>query len=461
MGTRKILSVGIKLPGDFDFIPLNSKQSLTDADIAIIRPSFFEEFDWERTHKGIPSFDEETSFQILNTITHWQTEVSAALNRGTTVLIYLCDREDFHLDTGRRSHDIPAKRLLERYSNYEFLTNYCTFTNHQGTEITKTRDSSHISAYWDFLGPKSEYRVFIEPWPPRPAQKATCLPLLKTKKGEHVVAALIRPQNCAPLVLLPRFAYEPSELASADGKLSNEEILTFGKRLTASLAEIDKSVQSPSNESPTPDWAKSHQYLLPIEISLSAELNEAHKRLDEVSAFIKKKNSELDDAGQFKALLYGTGKQLEAAILQGLQALGFAAAPLKTAESEFDAVFSAPEGRFLGEAEGKDNSPINVDKLRQLEMNRQEDFANDDVDELATGVLFGNAFRLQPPEERGEFFTRKCLSAAERSGVALVRTPDLFKVVRTILESTDKDYAARCRKALIEQRGQIVVFPSK
>ena len=63
------------------------------------------------------------------------------------------------------------------------------------------------------------------------------------------------------------------------------------------------------------------------------------------------------------------------AILEALRLLGFQANNYKDAESEFDAVFEAPEGRFLGEAEGKDNAQVNIDKMRQLEMNIQEDFA--------------------------------------------------------------------------------------
>ena len=95
-------------------------------------------------------------------------------------------------------------------------------------------------------------------------------------------------------------------------------------------------------------------------------------------------------------------------------------------ESEFDAVFFSPEGRFLGEAEGKDRQPINIGKLDQLERNIREDFAREGVSEYITGVLFGNPYRLEPAEKRGEPFTNKCMASAKRSGVALVFTPDLF-----------------------------------
>ncbi len=161
-----------------------------------------------------------------------------------------------------------------------------------------------------------------------------------------------------------------------------------------------------------------------------------------------------------RRLLYEQGPALEAAILLALRILGFVAEPFKNSESEFDAVFISAEGRFLGEAEGKDNKAINVDKLRQLEMNVQEDFAREDIDEYARGVLFGNAYRLKSPGERtGDWFTEKCLKAAARSGTALVRTNDLFFAAKAVKETGDQEYALACRESLLSQGGKVVEFP--
>src|SRR5439155_24203874 len=111
--------------------------------------------------------------------------------------------------------------------------------------------------------------------------------------------------------------------------------------------------------------------------------------------------------------------------------------PFVGGDSEFDVVFHAPEGRCLGEVEGKDAKAINIDKLSQLERNLQEDFARDEVTEFAKGVLFGNAERLKPPAQRGEAFTEKCISAAKRACIALVRTSDLFDPVRYLRTHPD------------------------
>ena len=100
--------------------------------------------------------------------------------------------------------------------------------------------------------------------------------------------------------------------------------------------------------------------------------------------------------------MFETGKQLESAILEALRILGFAADGFSDSQSEFDAVFTDPSGaRLLGEAEGKNDKAVNIDKLDQLDRNVQEDFTKrDDSTVYAKGVLFGNAFPpLPPPKE--------------------------------------------------------------
>jgi hypothetical protein len=139
--------------------------------------------------------------------------------------------------------------------------------------------------------------------------------------------------------------------------------------------------------------------------------------------------------------------------------LGFSAEGHRDAESEFDAVFTSPEGRFLGEVEGKDNKAVNIDKMSQLERNLQEDFAKDGVSAFAKGVLFGNAHRLELPSKRAAGFTDKCLTAASRLGVALVHTADLFEAARYLSDHTDDAYAASCRQAIFAAHGTVVEFP--
>jgi len=62
--------------------------------------------------------------------------------------------------------------------------------------------------------------------------------------------------------------------------------------------------------------------------------------------------------------------------------------------------------------------------------------------------------------ERGDFFTEKCLAGAARLGFALVRTPDLFPVAKYLKENPDTDFVKACRKEILSTAGKVVVFPS-
>lgn len=171
---------------------------------------------------------------------------------------------------------------------------------------------------------------------------------------------------------------------------------------------------------------------------------------------------DLKDAQALKYLLYEKGKLLEHAILVALKILGFQAENHREDDSEFDAVMLGPEGdRFIGEAEGKDDKAINIDKLDQLDRNLKEDFARQDEStaKFAIGVLFGNAYRLTTPDSREAFFTAKCMIAAKRSHIRLVRTTDLFNVAQYLDSHADADFAAECRRVIRDCDGEVAVFP--
>ena len=176
-----------------------------------------------------------------------------------------------------------------------------------------------------------------------------------------------------------------------------------------------------------------------------------------VNEYLKK---QLIDDTWIKGLLYESGKPLEKAIIEALKILEFKVDTFDDGDSEFDVVFTSKEGRFLGEAEGKDNKAINIDKHSQLERNLSEDFEKNDSNKYAKGVLFGNAERLKPLDTRGDFFTKKCITASKRIKTALIKTTDLFSVVKKIKETRDKTFAEKCRLAILNTEGNIVNFPS-
>jgi hypothetical protein len=238
------------------------------------------------------------------------------------------------------------------------------------------------------------------------------------------------------------------------------EGLRFGKRLVATLVALSETLRAGRARTPPPAWAQSDNWATQKETSIRTEIASVTNSVSELQERRTGLQQRLEEAGVLRGLLYEQGPALEVAVREALTVFGFLAKPFKGGDSEFDVVFESREGRFLGEVEGKDHRAINIDKMSQLERNLQEDFAREEIVTYSKGVLFGNNERLTAPDSRGEAFTDKCMTAAKRLGIALVRTPDLFEPARYLRETSDSEYATLCRRAIMETEGSVVVFPT-
>jgi hypothetical protein len=358
--------------------------------------------------------------------------------------------------------------MVEELSSYHGLPVNLTFSAAQGREMVLIPTARLLSGYWSEFGQYSAYEVFIEGKVPEI--------LIKTKSGNRVVGACIRKGRGA-LLLIPALkldeeeCVEPTETGEPGDEEEDEDQVgntasrwtkegeIFGHKLELALVALADSISADVAATPRPDWTHGDSFRQPEESSIENSIQKISKKTLELEEERRRLESQLDASGSLRSLLYEQGKPLERAVLEALELLGFAAKRFSSDGSEFDAVFESPEGRFIGEVEGKDNRAVNIDKFSQLERNLNEDFAREEVSAHAKGVLFGNAFRLKPPTERDPAFTEKCKAAALRTGVALVSTPDLFAACRYLKSSHDADYAATCRRAIFEMRGDIVKFP--
>jgi len=185
------------------------------------------------------------------------------------------------------------------------------------------------------------------------------------------------------------------------------------------------------------------------------------KEIEKIKLRNEKLQVELEEEQALKDLLFEQGKPLENAVIESLKVLGYEAENYDDGELELDQVINSPEGqRFIGECEGKDNKDINITKFRQLLESLNADFAREEVEEKAFGILFGNPERLKNPAERTLDFTKKCKICAEREKIALIKTTDLFVVTKYLKENKDTAYQKACRKAIHDGLGKIVRFPS-
>lgn len=454
----RILSIGFDFPGGAaDCFPFRSDQSLLDADIVVFEPDISGYASTVR-RQDRRVFSPDSSYRLEEDLSRWRSELTAAVDSGKTVFVFMSKLEEVFIQKCAID-EILIDPFADRYelrSNYSAIPwDLGRVVPSSGRRMKLVGDALLLSEYWESFAAPSVYEVYLE-------GQMLPEPILATMSGNRTVGA-IHSQATGSVVFVPPIRYDQESLVTLDrtsGQLVwSAEAIMLGKRLASCLARIHETLRTKGDATPPPQWTEQSQYRLKEEGALEEAIAKLTKQVaelqDERSAF----SLQLRKATSLRRLLYEKGALLEGAVLEALVLLGFEAEAYEDRESEFDALFVSTEGRFLGEAEGKDNKAIGVDKLRQLDANLQEDFARDEVSQYAKGVLFGNAFRLLPPPERPDFFTAKCLSGAHRTGVALVRTPDLFVVAKYMKEHADRDYARLCREALLQTEGEIVVFP--
>lgn len=458
MPSKRIFCVGFELPGEeFEYVEFNSDRSLLDADIVLFEPGFGEPP--SEDYHGEPLFSHSASTRVIKNLLHWRSELSSAANAGKLVVIFLARPRRAHVYTGKQGFSGTGRsRVTTNYvteiESYSAVPSVTSAEAKTGREVRLTQDGAFLSPYWMEFSGKSEYEAFIE--------GEFTKTVLTTKTGGKVVGALVKGKGS--LLLIPPIRYDESKFTKYNAKKQETywtaDAEQYGKRLVAFLVELANNLLFGGSATIPPKWVEDGDFRLPEEAGLEKELAEIGSLIVSLQQRRDALRSDLILAGSSRALLFEQGPRLERAVVDALRVMGFSATRYAEEGSEFDAVFESPEGRFLGEVEGKDTKPLNIEKFSQLERNLQEDFAREEVQTYAKGVLFGNAERLTNPAERKEPFTQKCLSAAKRVHVALVRTADLFAPIRYLKASPNPAYATACREAIYAADGEVVRFPT-
>lgn len=460
MSARKILTVGLELASsDTQYASFRSKMSLLDWDIVLFKPEITEFTNYVDNYQGKPSLSDSASFQLKECCEHWRREIKQAVEAGKTVIVYLPKLSEVYVDTGQRSYSGTGRnqkttRHVSLYNNYEAIpASLAPVTTTGNSMKLLARGAEVLATYWNDFESVSQYQVILtEPKVP------ACL---VTRTGDKSVGALYRSKaSSGTLLLLPNIEFYADNFLKVKGdKQSWTPAATqFAGRMVASIVGLDKALRTAAEVTPEPVWAADAKFHLGPESALRIQMLEAELQVERAQKHKEAVAEALSGAGAYRAVLFEKGKPLEGAIIDALRLFGFKASPFKESDSEFDVVFESEEGRLIGEAEGKDNKAVNIDKLRQLAMNIHEDLQREVVTSPAKPVLFGNAFRLQPLQERADPFTDKCHSAAATSSTALVFTPDLFKPIQYLVETSDDEYAQSCRAAILSCTGR-VTFP--
>lgn len=462
MSEKRIVTIGCELASDaVKNVPFRSKSSLLDWDIVLFKPKINDFIGYSTRHfQGKPSLGDTESFRLRECCEHWRREIKEAVGAGKTAIVFLPELTSVYIDTGERSYSGTGRnrkttRHVSEYNNYRAVPAELAPVAANGTEMKLASNvAPPLATFWSEFRTMFAYQVLLT------SEKVPAS--IMTRTGDKAVGALYRTKTSSgSLVLLPDFDFYPDDFLEfkVEQRAWTKKAIAFANRFVSAIVQLDRTLRAESDITPEPNWAASDTYLLAPERSLRSALMAAELDLEKAQRAKEEIVERLRGESLLRGLLFEKGKPLESAIIDGLRKLGFKAEPFKDDGSEFDVVFESEEGRLIGEAEGKDNKAINVDKLRQLQMNIHEDLLSESVSTPAKPVLFGNSYRLVTPSDRGEPFTEKCVAAAATMNTALVSTPDLFLAVQNFVECQDLHFAAACRSAIFSTTGR-VVFPA-
>ena len=453
MAIRKIISIGVNVPhDDVEEVSFYSDRSLLDADIVLFSP-FAPDHAYTK-YLGKPSLDESDSFTFKEAVLHWNRELKEAYLAGKSVFVYLAKPAEVYVQTGRKEtsgtgRNQKVTNFVDLISSYDALPTSVNPTPRRGTQITPFKELAPLTQYWEEFKEFSQYHTTI-------SGKFSSVMLVADKANTPVGARMTN--GSGYFIFLPVIDLTGDGMVMQTGRYT-AKAMRVGQRYVQLLVDSVDALTTGVIKTPTPEWALSEDYVLPEEGNIKQEISTVENKIDGLIAKRGQLQQDLDESTELRGLLFENGKQLGKVVISAVRLMGYEVDQFDDGQSEFDAVIVSGKERYIGEVEGRDRRSVNIDKFSQLERNIQEDFARDEIDEYAKGILFGNGHRLVSPDSRGDCFSAKCMTAAERSGTILIRSADLFEPARYLNGTSDPEYAKACRKAISQAIGSIVVFP--
>ncbi|NMC35923.1 hypothetical protein GYA49_02655 [Candidatus Beckwithbacteria bacterium] len=462
---KQIFTIGYEIPGNSDnYLNFYSDLSLMDADILLISPESLypsENYgNWIDFSSGGGCYNVPTSSEYEKKIIHLQKEITDFLQSGKSVFIVLSKKQSHMLSSGV-SHPRKGESLHKTYtkSNYDFLPiSIGTLISASGKHICFSGNPTFRNFYNSFKD-NLEYKLYVE----NPKE----VDVVFTGKTKTKILGAIYKIGTGYLITLPMITFNEEEFTKTkkgvDGEKEevwNKKGLIWGSNFIQCLIEIDNKLTNNSEKTTAPEWVSKKEFISMKEEKLLKSISKNKKKVLKIKEENEKLKIELEEEITLKDLLFEQGKPLENAVIKALKILGYQAENYDDGNLEMDQVITSPEEhRYIGESEGKDSKDINVTKYRQLIDALNADFARDEVEEKAFGILFGNPERFIEPKNRKVDFTAKCKTDAKREKIALIKTSDLFLVAKYLHENNNKKFKKECREAIHSQLGELVKFP--
>lgn len=415
-----IYSVGIfHVPKHITSILINSDKTFLDADVLIVDPEPIIRYLRESPRGKVEYYLEKRS-----------NEIETLLENGKVVFCFLAPNQGQSYKAGYDNYDYyDIYNWLPR-DIHKFITS--NLVQGYGEIIILQNQKDPISSFFGAYKGKLTYQAYIND------EYKNAIAVNKSNRTISYKLDYVK----GVIYFLP---YPPM------GTVPDVE------KMFGILFQCAKPLLLNSVKTEEPNWVKT--YSIPGGNDIITKIT---KKQDEINKLIQVKNKLEEEHQQlmdYRGLLYEQGKPLEAVVIKSLRLFGFKADNYADSEMEHDVIFESTEGRGIAEVEGKDNEPIHVQKLDQLDRVVDEDY--DRTGSHAVGVLIGNHFRLKPVEDREEPFTKKTFDTAKRKNLKLLTTQQIFEAVIKVLQDPDnEDLKQSLRLAILENKETIINLES-
>jgi len=417
-----------------------SRGTLIDADIVVIDPEQLAEealnqnYEYDKQYQGKPILYESYSRLIIETIEKRKKELQILLDNGKTIFVFLKPLYEVNVITSVTQELKGSKtvnmRSVSAVSNYSFSPIFPQFM--EGTGECVGLEAKSI--YYPILKPIQPLLYYDAYFSKIPENGVIFAVTLGTKNAVGVSVPVSKGQ----IVFLPAIGTPISA-----GHLANIFI------------SITKAFLSGGSLTPPPEWT--NEYGLPGEEAQRATITKIEGAISKLNLEIEDEKEKLKKIQSWKCLLFEQGKPLETAVKNAFTLLGFSVSNFHDSSQEHDIILEADNERALGEIEGKDSKPINVDKFRQLSTNLDEDFERSG--KYAKGILIGNGYRLTKPNLREPQFTDRVMEGAKAKKFAVIPTSELYQAVVYVLQNPlNEDFKMDCRDKIFNSSGDLIKF---
>jgi len=346
---KKIIkSIGIHIPSidEKHHLKIDSFSSLSETDIAIFSPNLkttsYSNYSNNRSVEiqGRKLYNKESSAKIFDHINHWTRELVNFVEKGGTLVIVLCTKENFAVHYKETIAGTKKKPQINQevipLSNYDYLPfKGIEFIEAIGDKVSSSSNiSKELHRSLDGL---FNYKVHIK-------SGNKLKPIFTTKNKDKALGFALKLKE-GFLILLPNIIFEDYRHYNGNSNYSwDNEGIKWGNIFVKNLIEISKNIRKKPKGSPTPTWINQEQFNLKNAENSKKVIAVNNSTIEKIKEENNTLKSSLIEEERLKDLLFETGKPLEAVVIKALQILGYKAENYDDGELELDQIITSPEG---------------------------------------------------------------------------------------------------------------------